>query len=55
MILSLHVIIPNTIYSYYVIDYGFQPIEHTEEEGLHHEVDGDLSDWKSRITGGLDI
>ncbi|KAL3792240.1 hypothetical protein ACHAWO_006059 [Cyclotella atomus] len=36
-------------------NYGFQPIKHKEEEGLRHEVDGDLSDWKTRITGGLDI
>lgn len=39
----------------FFLDYGFQPIKHKEEEGLRHEVDGDLSDWKSRITGGLDI
>lgn len=41
--------------SIFIEDYGFQPIEQIEEEGQHPKSATDLSDWKSSITGGLDI
>lgn len=37
------------------LDFGFQPIEQKEADEQHDVIAPDVSDWKSRITGGLGI